>query len=219
MDAFKSLIVAPLMEMLAHVMSFIPTLVSALVVLIFGIVLARVVRHAVEHLMGIIQLDKLADKTGLSELLHNGGVKFKLSDMISGLVHLIIVVTFLIMTLQVLGIVVMGYLVDKLIAYVPEVISAVIILALGMIMAKIVGLIIYGIANNVNLPNPTVLERVARWSVLLYIFKVSLTELGYGYLFVGKTFHILFIGLVFALSLAFGLGGKDMAAKYLDKKR
>jgi len=221
MDIFNFVVgmFAPLGGMLSKVMATIPTLLSALIVLVVGIVFSNFVHRILSQLFKEIYLDSLVDKTGLSSLFQLGGTKYKVSDLLSSCIYLVLVVMFMIMTLEILGIVVMGHLINKLVGYVPTVIHASIILAIGVLLAKVMGVIIQIIAENIHLPEPKLLEKVTYWSILIYAFKVSLSELGYDFLFSGVIFHTWFAGLVLGLALAFGLGGRDIAAKYLEKKK
>ena len=219
MMAIQTLIIDPLREMLTQVMSVMPTIISALVVLIIGVVLSKMIRDGLNRLSKDLYIDALADKTGLSAFLVGGGIKHKLSDLLSSFVYITLIVMFLILTLEVLGVTVVNNIVEMLVTYVPDVISAVVILALGIVTAKIVASFVYAIATNINVPNSHLLERITRWAILLYVFKISLSELGYGEFFVGPIFYIGFAGVVLGLALAFGLGGKDTAACYFNKKK
>lgn len=221
MDAIHKIMVIfqPLGDMLAHVTSILPTFISALVVLIVGIVFSKVVRNILDQLFREIYIDKLIEKLGLSNFLHMGGTKYKLSGLLSSLIYLVLVVAFIMMTLEILGIAVLSHVMDRLVTYVLQVASAIVILAIGMVGAKVMGTFIHIIAHNINLPQPKLLESMTRWAILLYVFKVTLSELGYGFLFGGTIFNIWFAGVVLALALAFGLGGRDAAAKYLGKEK
>lgn len=219
MTLIHTLIIVPFKELMVYIASFIPTLLSVFVILILGLVIAKFLHTALLRLFKELRIDKVADTVGLSGVLHKGGIKHKLSDLISTLVYLIVIIVFLVITVQALGLMTMPVLFGYLIAYLSHVITAVFILVLGLILAKVVASIIHVVANNMCLPNPKLHERISRWAIVLYAVKVALEELGLGMLFVGTTFHILFAGVVFALALAFGLGGKDAAAGYLSKKK
>ena len=218
-DTFRTLLVDPLMEMLRTITGFIPTLVSVLVLLVIGIVAARLIHDLVQRLLRELKIDVIADKFGVTDALHKGGVKHKLSDLISSLVYLIVIVSFFFMTVKVIGLTMMLSVIDRIVRYIPQVVSAVLVLVLGIIVAKFVGRIISVTARATGMPDAKFMERLSRWAIIFYAATIALEELGYGALLVGTTFNILFGGAVFAYALAFGLGGKDMAAKYLDSRK
>ena len=216
MMTFSS-VVDPLKGMLVEVAGFIPTLVSGLFLLVVGIFVAKFIRDLVHRVLREIRLDKIADWLGVSNVLHKGGVRYKLSDLITSLVYLIMIVVFIFITVQTFGLTMMTDLMYRIMGYVPKVLSGIIVLVLGLILAKVVSKIIHATAHATDLPNPKFLERVSRWAIILYTVTISLEEFGYGALLEGKYFDMVFAGIVFAFALAFGLGGKDAAVKYLER--
>jgi hypothetical protein len=74
-------------------------------------------------------------------------------------------------------------------------------------------------AGNANLPSPEMFAGISRWAIIIFAVTISLGELGIGTLLVTTTFNIILGGICLALALAFGLGGKDAAARYLEELR
>jgi hypothetical protein len=72
-------------------------------------------------------------------------------------------------------------------------------------------------AGNANLPKPEILAGISRWAIIIFAVTIALEQLGIAPLLVSATFNIILGGIVLALALAFGLGGKDAAAKYLEE--
>lgn len=219
MELIHTLLVVPLREMLGVVMSYIPTLMSVMLMLMLGLMFLKVFHDFFGWLFSEVKLDKMADNLGLSGILLKGGIKAKLSDLLIGIVHLVIGVMFLIMTAHVLGVSALTNLLSTLVGYVPQVLSAVFVLVLGLILAKIVASIIYAVVTVLDMPGGVVIERISRWAITIYALKLSLEELGFGFLFGGTVFYIWFAGLILALAIAFGLGGRDTASGYLAKKK
>ena len=217
METLYTLIINPVRDMVGQVTGFIPTLVSALFLLVVGIFVAKFVKDLVHRVLKEIRLDKIADWLGLSDALHKGGVKYKLSDLITSMVYLVLIVSFIFITVQSFGLSMMTDLLYRMMAYVPKVLSGIIVLVLGLILAKVVSKIIHATASATDLPNPKFLERVSRWAIIFYTVTIALGELGYGALLEGKCFDMLFGGVVFAYALAFGLGGRDAASRYLER--
>ena len=207
MATLYTLIIVPFVEMVMKVASFIPTLVSSLVLLVVGLFLAKVLYEVISRVLKEIHIDTLAEKLGLTKLIHKGGIKHTFGDLISGFVYLTVVLIFLIMALETVGVTTMSDLISTLIAYVPQVVSAVFVLVIGMILAKVVSVVIYAVASNLDLPKPKLHERISRWAILLFAAKIAIEELGYGEIFVGTVFQIWFTGLVLALALAYGIRG------------
>ena len=199
MATINSLIIVPFMDMVMKVASFIPTFVIGLVVLVIGMLLAKVLYEVISRIMKKVHINTLADKLGLAGLLHKGGIKQPFGNLVGSFVYLVVVLIFLIMALATVGVTTMGYLLSTLVAYIPQVISAVFVLAMGIILAKVVSLVVYAVTSNLDIPKPKL--------HLILAIKIAIEELGYGEIFVGTTFHILFSGVVLALALGYGIRG------------
>ena len=221
MTNFDMLVVYPLKEMLAKVASFIPTLVGALLILVFGYIVAKVIRDLVHQLLKAIRLDSIADRAGISDVLNKGGLKATASGLLSDLVYWLVAIMVLVMTVNALGLTIASQLLERLFAYIPSVISAVFILVLGMFFATVVDSLVLATARNTNVPNPDLLGKISRWAIIVFAVSMSLEELGIAPLLVGTTFNIFFGAVCFGLALAFGMGGRDAAARFIEelKKR
>ncbi len=101
----------------------------------------------------------------------------------------------------------------------PRTLSALLILVVGWLAANFLGQGVLIAAVNAGLPEARVLARAARWLVLLFAFATALTEIGIGRDMVVVAFGILFGGLVLALAVAFGLGGRHLARHILERGR
>jgi len=218
MTILKTLLIDPMREMLTYVVGIIPNLVSAILVFVLGFIIAKVLRDVVHRLLKEMRIDKIAGKAGITTFLHKGGIKDSFSELLSGFVHLLFILMTLVMTAEVVGIKILRVLAVTVVDYVPQVITAVFVFVFGIIVAKIIAKLVYTIAENVHMPNSAILERISRWAIVIYAATISLAELGFRSLLEGTTFHILLGGVVLAYALAYGLGGKDKAAKHLANK-
>jgi hypothetical protein len=86
-----------------------------------------------------------------------------------------------------------------------------------MFLASFVSGIVQIAAGNAKLPKPELLAGISRWAIIIFALTIALAQLGIGTLLVTTTFNIILGGIVLALALAFGLGGKDAAARYLEE--
>ena len=217
MMAFYSVIIDPVKEMLMKVASFVPTLLGVFVILIVGSIVGRLLSRAVHRLLKELKFDKISDQLGLSGVFHKGGMKHSASEGLSHLIYWVFVVVFVMVSVKMIGLTIVSDSVDKLIAYIPHVLAAVVIIVLGIILAKVISSLIHFAASYMDLPNPKMLKRIARWAIVVYASVTALEELGLGSLLMGTTFQMVFGALCFAFALAYGLGGKEAAAKHLQK--
>jgi hypothetical protein len=218
---YDSLILTPFKEMTATVLSFIPTLLFALGILVIGTFLAHAVEHVIARVFRQIEFDTVSDKMGLTKALHKGGIRRAPSGVIGCLTYWVLMVMVLVMTVKALGITAASLLIDKILAYIPSVITGAVALIIGMLVAKFVATLVYVTAKNTDMPSPAMLARLSKWAIIAYVGIIYLKEIGFVDLFVGAHYTIFIAGIVFSLALAFGLAGKDVASHYLhalDKK-
>ncbi len=218
---FNTLAVEPIKDMILGVLGYVPTLLTAFVILIIGWVVARGLRKALTHILKAIDFDKLVGQMGLARILRVGGVKEKPTDMVTCLVYWVFMVMVLMTTIEAFGIALASDFLGKLFMYIPHVITGALVLIIGMLLAKVVSGVVYVTAKNTDMPIPEVLRDVSKLSIVIYVTIMYLTEIGFVALFTGGHYSIFITGLVFALAHSFGLAGKDIATKYLrvfDKK-
>jgi len=216
---WETLIIEPIKEMLAKIAGFIPTLLGALIILIVGWIVAKIIRRAVNQLLKLIRFDKIAEKAGISDILSKGNIEATASQVLGGLAYWLVMIMALIMVVNALGLAVASQLLEGLLDYIPKVIAALFVLVLGMFLGNFISGIVRTAASNADLPKPEVFGGISRWAIIIFAATISLKELGIAPLLVTSTFNIFFGGICLALALAFGLGGKATAAKYLEEFR
>jgi hypothetical protein len=214
---WENLIVEPVREMLTKVMAYLPVLLGALVILIVGWVVAKGIRRIVDWLLKAVRFDTMADQAGISEVLRKGNLKTTARGVISGLVYWLIMIMVLVMVVNALGLPKASDILASLFAYIPKVIGALLVLVVAMFLANFVSGIVRTAAGNAKLPKPQLLAGITRWAIIIFAVTISLGELGIGTLLVTTTFNIILGGICLALALAFGLGGRDAAARYLEE--
>jgi len=214
---WENLIVDPIREMLTRIMAYLPVLLGALIILIVGWIVAKIIRSIVNGVLKVVRFDALADKAGISEVLRKGDLKITARKVLSDLVYWLIIIMVLVMVANALGLPKASDVLSNLFAYVPKVIAALLVLVVAMFLASFVSGIVRIAAGNANLPKPDLLAGISRWAIIIFAVTISLAQLGIAPLLVTTTFNIILGGIVLALALAFGLGGKDTAARYLEE--
>jgi len=214
---WENLIVDPIREMLTKIMAYLPTLLGALIILIVGWIVAKAIKRIVDWVLKAVRFDTLADKSGISEILRKGDLKISAREVVSGIVYWLVVIMVLVMAVDALGLPKASDVLASLFAYVPKVIAALLVLVVAMFLASFVSGIVHTAAGNANLPKPEIFAGISRWAIIIFAVTISLEQLGIAPLLVTATFNIILGGICLALALAFGLGGKDAAARYLDE--
>ncbi|MFO8053170.1 MAG: hypothetical protein R6U54_04340 [Candidatus Omnitrophota bacterium] len=216
---WQGLIAEPGKEMLKKIGEYIPAVLGALVILIVGWIIAKIIQKIARKFLDLVRFEKFAEKAGISEALSKGNIKNNATQLLSALVYWFIMILVLAMVVNALGLTVASQLFDGLLGYIPNVIAAVFVLVLGLFLANLVSGIVRTAASNAKLPKPEVLAGLSQWAIVIFAVTASLRQLGIAPFLVSTTFYILFGGICLALALAFGLGGKDVAAKLLEDFR
>jgi hypothetical protein len=214
---WENLIVEPVRQMLTKIMAYLPVLLGALVILIVGWIVAKAIRRLVDWLLKVVRFDVMADKAGVSEVIRKGDLKISAREVVSKLVYWLIMIMVLVMTVDALGLPKTSDVLASLFAYIPRVIAALLVLVVAMFLASFVSGIVSTAAGNARMPRPEILAGISRWAIIIFAATIAMVELGIAPLLVTTTFNIILGGGVLALALAFGLGGKDAAARYLEE--
>ncbi|MBI3602182.1 MAG: hypothetical protein HY209_04745 [Candidatus Omnitrophica bacterium] len=210
-------ILDPLKAVAGIVYSYIPTVIAVLAVLVIGSLLARSVGKLVAGVLKDLHLDKFSHTTGLDRVLETGGIKRTVSDAIGYVLSWTLLIATFVIALKITGITVLGDMLDHIAGYVPTVATAAVALMIGIILAHIVAVCVRTVAANCDMPKPDLIATFSKWVVVATAFIAFVDKIGLGFLFTGTALTLMTAALALALGLAFGLGGREHAAHYLDK--
>ncbi len=202
----------------AQVVAILPNLVLAIVIFIAGWVVGSVVARLVAQLVRTLKIDNALKSVGTEDLLKQAGYKLDSGTFLGDLVHLFVIVVFLVASLDVLGLnKVNEFLGQLVVGFIPNLIVVVVLLFVAAFVADLLAGLVTGSAKASGIPYSNLLGQLSKWLIWIFAILVALQQLGIG---VG-VLNTLFLGVVsaFALAfgLAFGLGGRDFAAYYLEK--
>jgi hypothetical protein len=216
---WENLVYDPVREMLTRLMAYLPMLLGALIILIIGWIVAKIIKSIVNTLLKLVRFDTLADKAGITAVLEKGQIETGPRKVVCGLVYWLIMIMVLVMVVNALGLTRTSDILESLFAYIPKVIGALVVLVVAMFLAAFVSGIVRVTAGNAGLPRPELLSGISRWAIIIFAAAISLVQLGIAPLLVSTTFNIVLGGIVLALALAFGLGGRNTAANFLEELR
>ena len=200
-----------------EVSAALPALLAATVLLLIGWVVARLLRRGVVRLLRLLRIDLLAEKTGIEDFLLQGGVRYTAITLLANLVYWMIMFTVILAALNSLGLQNASALFNKIILYMPNVIVAMLVLMFGAFIAKIVRAITFTYLSNIGISGADVIGHIAQWAILLFVVSIALEQLSLGGQILVSAFQIGFGAVCLALAIAFGLGGRDLAAHLLSK--
>lgn len=207
----------PIRMFLVQLGEFLPKLLLAAVILIAGWLLAKALKFAVLKGLRAINFNILAERAGIDGFLEQGGVKTDTIGILAILAYWLVILAALVVAFNTLG---LGYVTDLLVRialFIPHVVVAILILAFGAYFARFVDTSITAYGKNVELEDAELLGRLARYTVMVFVVLMALDQINVGGDFIRWTFLIVLTGIVFALALAFGLGGQQWAAGLLAR--
>lgn|SRR3989344_4346046 len=204
----------------AGVAMYTPRIITALIIAILGWVIGAVLGRVVAQVIRSLKIERLFENTEISGTINRAGFQFSIGGFVGGLIKWFIIVVFLVASFDILGLTqVNEFLQSVVLGFIPNVIVAVLVLAAGALIADAVERTVSGGARAARIHSAQFLGTIARWAIWVFAFLIALSQIGVAPEFM----QTLFLGVVvmFALAggLAFGLGGKDVAARILERMR
>jgi hypothetical protein len=189
---------------------FIPKFLIALIIFVVGWIIAVALGKLVSQVVRTLKVDKLLQAVGLENTMSKAGMRLDSGSFIGGLVRWFFIIVFLVAAIDVLGLSqVNAFLKDVVLLYLPNVIVA----ALIFVMKRIV----VGSAKAADVPSASLLGGVVKWAIWIFAILAALYQLGIAGVFSQTIFTGFVAMLAIAGGLAFGLGGKEAAARYIEK--
>lgn len=197
--------------------NFVPNLVGALVVLIIGLIVAAGLGLLVEKIFEALHLDGFLEKLGLKPYFERAGLKLRVSYFLGRLVYWFIVLAFLLAVSDSLGLYALSGFLTSVLAYLPNVIAAVLIMLAAVVLAAFLRRAVVASVLSAKLAAPHFLGALVWWTVVIFGFLTALTQLDIASTIIQTIVTGFIAMLALAGGLAFGLGGKDYAHHLLDK--
>jgi hypothetical protein len=217
-DFLKKVIIEPSDRFLERVLQFLPDILTSMLIFISGIVLGVIFRKLFLRFFNTIKVDKFSERYGFIEILKKGGLKEPLSFILSRLIGWLTIIIFSIVALRSLNVSAIEQILERFFLYLPNIFVAVIILFFGYLLSNFLGRAALIAAVNAGWKVSGLVGRLVKLTVFLLTVTMALEQLGIGRGTIIIAFAIIFGGIVLALAIAFGLGGRDIAKEYLEKK-
>jgi len=196
--------------------AYLPNLIVAFILLIIGWIIAKVLRGVTVRVLRVLRIDVIAERAGIEDFLLKGGVRFTTVTLIAAIMYWAIIFVVFLAVLHTLGLGIAADLFNRVILYLPNVIVAIALLIFGTLFAQFVQSALYTYLNNVGVSGSRLVSGIAKYAIIIFVVSISLEQLAIGGDILVSAFQIAFGALCLALALAFGLGGRDWAARIID---
>jgi hypothetical protein len=182
-----------------------------------GWVIAYVAKAVLRSILGLIKFDKLSENTGASQLLTKVSLP-SATEMLSRFVFWVAWLGFIMLGVSVLGILGLQEQIARFFLFLPRLFVAMFLMFFGLLAASFFSRAALLAAVNANVPSPRVLSLAVRSTIIVFVLSIVFEELGLAEQTMLVAFGIAFGALMLGLAIAFGIGGRDLAQRFLEKK-
>lgn len=199
--------------------NFLPALIGAIIVFIAGWIIAAALGKIVEKLVKAIKVDQALQKIGWGHWLSEIGISSDIATLFAGLVKWFLILVFLMAATDILQLSQVTQFLNSIVLYIPNVVVAVIILAVVVLVGNFVSRVVKGSTKAAGVMSATMLAAISKWAIIVFGILAALLQLGIASSLVSTIFIGIVAMLALAGGLAFGLGGKEEASMILRKLR
>jgi hypothetical protein len=211
------MLLEPARAFLVQVGAFLPRLALAVMVVIAGWLLAKVAKFAVVKGLRAINFNVLTERAGMDGFLEQGGIRSDTTAILGLIVYWLVILAALIVGSNSLGLAQVTDLLRDVVLFLPKVVVALLILAFGAYFARFIANAVITYCKNIGLQDAELLARLAQYAIIAFVVLIALDHLEVGGRLIHQSFLIILAGVVLALALAFGLGGREWAADLLER--
>ena len=197
--------------------TWLPQVLLAVIIFIVLVIIAVLLGKAIAHLINLTRVNRLFENTGFKKLVNRAGYQLNIGNFIGWLIKWTLILIFLVAVLDAVGLSAATMFLAQIVMFLPRIIIAVLILIFGSVLAEFVGKLVSGSTHAANVSSSNFIGSVSKWAIWIVTILFVLSQLGIGAALVQTLWTGIVAGLALAFGLSFGLGGRDHAAKVLDK--
>ena len=216
MSNWQLVLLEPAKTVLTQIGQFLVNALLVVIILIIGWVISKLIRTLVTRVLRAVKLDELSDRIELDSLLAKGGIKYSLSELIGVMCYWLALLVTFIVAINAVGLTIAADLLNRVVLYIPNIIAGIFILILGMFVATLLSSMVQTAANNAGLAQSKLLGKIAEAVIVIFAIAITLEQLGIGAKIVELIVSITLGSLGLGAALAFGLGCKGIAEKFLS---
>ena len=219
LQSWSNALAGSFQNLVSGIITYVPNIVIAIILFIIGWVFGDAVGLWVTKLVRALKIDRILEKLDLHRLMEQAGYRLDTGRFLGFLVKWFIILGFLVAALNVLQLNEVGDFLREILAYIPSVIIATIILIIAAVVADVLQKVVVASARAAPVSSAELFGGITKWLIWVFAIVMVLEQLG----MMGPFLQIFMTGIVatvsIALGLSFGLGGKDAAANFINKLR
>jgi hypothetical protein len=204
-------------ELARNFAHLLPRLLATLIVALLGWVIAYALKVVVRGILRIAKFDKLSDNAGATQILNKLALPSS-SELLSRVVFWVVLLGFILLGVQVLEIVGLQEYISRFFLYLPRLFVALFIIFFGLVAANFFSRAALLAAVNADSPSPGLLATLIRTIIVILAVTMAFEQLGLAERTILIAFAIAFGALMLGLAIAFGMGGRDLAKQFLERR-
>ncbi len=195
---------------------YLPKVFGALLLLVFAVVVAKLAQAAVVKVLDLLGVDKLIKSKGISSSLKTAEIDVDLVAIAGRIVFWVVIIIFALTISDVLGLTAMSDVINSLLSYLPNVLAAAIVLTVTVAGARLIRDVVTAALRRMRVDFAHNIGNLTFYLILVFGFLMGVDQLGFDTTVLTANITVIVSGLVLALALAFGLGGRDIASRILE---
>ena len=196
---------------------FLPRVLSMLVIMAAGFLVALVLKAMVRRIFGIATFRKYCDSAGLTQMMRKAALPPPV-EFLGQVIFWVVWIVFIVLGIDALGISALREQISRFFMFLPQIFVAMIVLFIGLLIANFFSRATLLAAANANYPSARLLSNLVRLLILIFFVTMALEQIGLGRHVVLIAFSIAFGAVMMGTAIAFGLGGRDVARQVLEKQ-
>lgn len=196
------------------IIAFLPKLIGALLLLALGWLVAKLLRVVIERSIRA-GLDAILERVGLMETLERAAITATPSEIVSKVCYWLVLIAFVMGSAEVIGLSAVSQAITRIFSYIPSVLSAALVLAAGIFLARFVGNVVASAAAAADLSYAKGLGAVANTSIAVMVGVVTVEQLGIDTQIIVTVITVTVAAITAGMGLAFALGSRDIVGAIL----
>lgn len=193
----------------------IPKVLTALIVLMVGRFIALTLKRVIQRVLAALKLDEFANQLNDIDLVQRSGMRIELSNLLAQAVYYVIMLGFIIMATDLLGIQVITDMVRSLISYLPALFSAFVMFLLGLFLADMVRGVLSTMLRSMGMQSASFIANAVFYFLFITAAVSALAQAKIETGFIASNITIVIAAIAAAFAIGYGRASRDLVANYL----
>jgi Mechanosensitive ion channel, conserved TM helix len=196
---------------------FLPRVLSMLVIIVAGFLVALVLKAIVRRIFGIASFRKYCDSAGITQMMRKAALPPPV-EFLGQVIFWVVWIVFIVLGVDALGISALREQISRFFMFLPQIFVSMVVLFIGLLVANFFSRATLLAAANANYPSARLLSSLVRLLIIIFFVTMAMEQIGLGRRVVLIAFSIAFGAMMMGSAIAFGLGGRDVARQILEKQ-